>query len=76
MQASDVLFLIALVVLVAWAGVAAWVAREAAADGASSAAKWGVTVLCTGPAGLLAYLALGSPNRTTESFVPVAGDGN
>lgn len=76
MQVSDALFLVALVVLVAWAGVAAWVAREAAADGASSAATWGVAVLCTGPAGLLAYLALGSPNRTTDSFVSVGGDGN
>ncbi|WP_227131478.1 hypothetical protein [Halorubellus salinus] len=61
MELVTVSFVLAVVVIVAWSGVAAWVAREASASGPGSAAKWGVTVLCTGPAGLVAYLALGSP---------------
>jgi hypothetical protein len=61
MELVTVLFVLSVVVIVAWSGVAAWVAREAAASGVRSAATWGMTVLCTGPAGLVAYLALGSP---------------
>lgn len=61
-----VLFVMAVLVLVAWTSVAAWVAREAAADGARQAATWGVAVLCTGPAGFLAYLAMGSPNSPSR----------
>jgi|GEM_PF-1143545 hypothetical protein len=66
MQVVGVLFVLAVVVLVAWATVAAWVAREAAADGRRRAATWGVAVLCTGPAGLLAYLAMGRPNSPSR----------
>ncbi|WP_323675083.1 hypothetical protein [Halorubellus sp. PRR65] len=61
-----VLFVLAVVVVVAWTGIAAWVVRDAAAAGAGSAAKWGMTVLCTGPAGLVAYLAVGSPGTAAR----------
>ena len=66
MEVTGVLFVAAIVVALAWAAVAAWVVREAAADGPRRAATWGVTVLCTGPAGLVAYLALGSPETAAR----------
>jgi hypothetical protein len=66
MEFVTVLFVLSVIVLVAWSVVAAWVAREAATSGARSAATWGMTVLCTGPVGLVAYLALGSPETGTR----------
>jgi hypothetical protein len=58
--------MVGLAVLVAWGCVAAWVTREAAAAGPSRAATWGLAVLCTGPAGLVAYLAFGSPRTPSN----------
>lgn len=66
MELGTVLFVLSVVVFVAWSGVTASVAREAAAASARSAATWGVTVLCTGPAGPLASLALGSPETAAR----------
>lgn len=66
MQLFGVATIIALVVLTAWATVALWVVRDAARAGIASAAGWGVVVLLTGPAGLVVYLALGSPATPRE----------
>jgi hypothetical protein len=61
MEPLGVVTILAFVVLLAWGAVAAWVTREAAKAGQANAATWGLAVLCTGPAGLVAYLAFGSP---------------
>lgn len=66
MELVTMLFVVAVVLVVAWSSVATWVARKASAAGPESAAKWGTTVLCTGPAGFVAYLALGSPKTGTR----------
>jgi hypothetical protein len=59
---------LAILVVSAWACVAAWVWYDARANGGHVAAGWSLAVFVTGPPGLLAYLALGSPAGADASW--------